>query len=152
MVLTNTTMWKALNMMIPTHTNPKISSNIYLHAMHNLNRLPMAPPGTLAIIYESTETRASWALHGAKGWYVGFLPDHYRCFDIWCSNTKRIWQVETGRFFPHDNLITRLSPHKTATCEKQELKVALRHPQPSPTITLFGIYQQNTLQKLDKNF
>ena len=73
---------KILNMMRPTYINPQISTNTYLHGIHDFNCVPMAPLVTLAIIHKSTEIRASWAPHDVKGWYVGFLPAHYRCFDI----------------------------------------------------------------------
>ena len=101
--------------MHPTHINPKISADTYLHGMHDFNRVPMALPDTLTIIHESTEKRAYWLPHGFKGGYVGFLPDHYRCFDIWCSNTRRIRQGKTVRFFPHDHLFPGLYSHETAT-------------------------------------
>ena len=138
--------------MRPTHINPKISADTYLHGMHDFNCVPMAPPRTIAIIHESTDTRNSWAPHGAKEWYVGFSPDHYRCFDVWCSNTRRICQVETVYFFPRNHLHPRLYPHETATRAAQELTVALCHPHPASTITQFGVDQQNALQKLGEIF
>ena len=66
---------KMLNMMRPTYINPQISANTYLHGIHDFNCIPMALPVTLSIIHKSTDTRASWAPHDVKGWYVGFLPD-----------------------------------------------------------------------------
>ena len=42
---------KTSNMMPPTHINPKISADKYLHGMHNLNQVHMAPSNTLAMIY-----------------------------------------------------------------------------------------------------
>ena len=138
--------------MRPTHINPKISHNTYLHGKHDFNCVPMAPPGTLTIILGSTETRASLAPNGVKGWYVIFLPDRYICFDIWCSNTRRIRQGETSCFFPDNHLLPGLSPHKTSTREAQQLTVVLRHSNPASTITKFGVDQQNALQKLGNFF
>ena len=138
--------------MSPTHINNKISADTYLHGMQDFNRVPMAPPGTLAIIHKSAETRDSWATHGVKGGYVRFSLDHYRCFDIWCSNTKRIRQGETVHFFPHDHLLPVLSPYETATPAAQEIKMALRHPHPASTITQLDIDQQIALQKLGEIF
>ena len=38
---------KILNMMRPTHINPKISANTYLQGIHDFNRVPLALPGSL---------------------------------------------------------------------------------------------------------
>ena len=138
--------------MRPTHINSKISADTYLHGMQNFNRVPIVPPGTLTIIHESTKTRASWAPHGIKGCYVGFLPDHHRCFDIWCSNIRRIRQGETVQFFSYDHLLPRWYPHKTATHAAQELTVALRYPHLASKIKKIGVDQQNALQKLGEIF
>ena len=74
---------KTLNMMRPTHINPKISADTYLQGIHDFNRVPLDPPGILAVIHESPYSRESYAHHVLKGWYVGGYPEHYRCFDIW---------------------------------------------------------------------
>ena len=38
---------KTLNMMRPTHINPKISADTYLQGIHNFNRVPLPPPWNL---------------------------------------------------------------------------------------------------------
>ena len=58
---------KTLNMMRPTHINPKISSDTYLQGIHDFNRYPLAPPGILTFIHESPYIRDSYAPHGLKG-------------------------------------------------------------------------------------
>ena len=39
----------------------------------------MAPLGTKAIIYEDSDTRASWAPHGLDAWLLDPSKDHYCC-------------------------------------------------------------------------
>ena len=67
---------QTLNMMRPTHINPKISADTYLQGTHDFNRAPLAPPGILTVIHKSPDTRKSYAPHGLKGWYVGGAPEH----------------------------------------------------------------------------
>ena len=102
-------------MMLPIHINPKISVDTYIQGAHDFNRVPLPPPGILKVIHESPDIRESYAPHGLKGWYVGGSPEHYRCFDIWCPNTRRVRQGETVSFFPHNHVLPGLSPHKNIT-------------------------------------
>ena len=94
---------QTLNMMRPTHINPKISADTYLQGTHDFNKVPLAPPGILTVIHKSPDNRETYSPHGLKGWYVGGSPEHYRCFDIWCPNTRRVIQGETVRFSPQES-------------------------------------------------
>ena len=58
---------QTLNMMRPTHINPKISADTYLQGTHDFNKVPLAPPGILTVIHESPNTRETYALHSLKG-------------------------------------------------------------------------------------
>ena len=58
---------KTLNMMRPTHINPKISANTYLQGIHDFNIVPLPPPGILTVIHESPDSRESYSPHGLKG-------------------------------------------------------------------------------------
>ena len=49
---------KTLNMMRPTHINPKISADTYLQDIHDFNRVPLTPPESLQS-YINTQTAAS---------------------------------------------------------------------------------------------
>ena len=111
-------------MMRPTHINPKIYADTYLQGTHDFNKVPLAPPGILTVIHKSPDTCETYAPHGLKGWYVGGSPDHYRCFDIWCPDTRRVRQGETVRFFSHNHVLPGLSPHEKITCSIHELIAA----------------------------
>ena len=69
---------KTLNMMRPTHINPKISYDTYLQGIHDFNRFSFLPHRILTVIHESQDIRESYAPHGLKGWYAGGSPEHYR--------------------------------------------------------------------------
>ena len=128
---------KTLNMMRPTHINPKISAVTYLQGTHYFNRLPFDPSGILTVIHKSPQNRESYAPHGLKGWYVGGSPEHYRCFDIWCPDMRRARQGETVQFSPHDHVLPGLSPHENITCSVHELIADLKYTHPeSPTATI----------------
>ena len=62
---------KTLNMMRPTHINPKISADTYVQGTHDFNRVPLAPPGILTVIHKSPDTRKSYAPHGLKSGMSG---------------------------------------------------------------------------------
>ncbi|KAL7483515.1 hypothetical protein ACHAW6_009162 [Cyclotella cf. meneghiniana] len=62
----------------------RIRSVHYNYAYHQLfghkydwNAHPLAPPGTKAVIYESTDVRMSWGTQGLDAWYCGPALDHY---------------------------------------------------------------------------
>jgi hypothetical protein len=48
----------------------------------------MAPPSTKAIIYEDSDTRASWAPHGLNAWLPGPSKDHYCCHLYYLPKTS----------------------------------------------------------------
>ena len=116
---------KTLNMLRPTHINPMISADTYLQWTHDCNRVPLSPPGIITVIHEFPNSRESYAPHGLKGWYVGGSPEHYRCFDIWCPDTRRVRQGETVRFFPHGHVLPGPSLHENITRSIHELIAAL---------------------------
>ena len=74
--------------------------------------------------------------------------EHYRCFDIWCPDTRRVRQGETARFFSHDHVLPGLSPHENITLSIHELISALRYPHPASPTATFGKEQTQALIQL----
>jgi hypothetical protein len=66
-----------LNMLRFSRCNPKISANQELYGAFNFNKLPLAPLGTKALIYDDPTSQASWAPHATDGYYVGPANNHY---------------------------------------------------------------------------
>ena len=81
---------------------------------------------------------------------MGGSPEHYRCFDIWCPDTRRVCQGKTVRFFPHDHVLPGLSPHENITRSIHELIAALKHPHPASPTAKFGNEQTQALIQLSK--
>jgi hypothetical protein len=54
----------------------------------DLNRNPLAPPGTKVLIHEKPDVRKTWAPHAVEGWYLGPALRHYRCCRIWTWATN----------------------------------------------------------------
>ena len=136
--------------MPPTHIKPKISADTYQQGIHDFNIVPLTPPGILTVTHKSPDSHESYAPHGLKVWYVGGSPEHYRCFDIWCPDTRRVCQGETFRFFPHDHVLQGLSPHENITHSIHELIAALQHPFPASPTAIFGNDQTQALIQLAK--
>ena len=129
---------KTLNMMRPTHINPKISANTYLQGTHDFNRVPLPPPGILTVIHETPDSRESYAPHCLKGCYIGGSPEHYCRFYIWCPDTRRVCQGETVHLFPHDHVLLCLSPHEHVTRSIHKMISALQHPHHALPTATFG--------------
>jgi len=67
-----------LNLLLPSCWNSRISAYQQLFGIFDPNSAPLAPPGTKVIVHETPDVRASWAPHGANGWYIGPPLEHYR--------------------------------------------------------------------------
>ncbi len=71
-----------------------------LEGPYNWNQYPMAPPGTKAIIYEDSDTRASWAPHGLDAWLLGPSKDRYHCHLYNVPNTNGYRVSGSADLFP----------------------------------------------------
>ena len=58
--------------------NPKLSAEAQLNGNFDYNITPLSPSGTTVAVPEKPSQRGSWIVHGARGWYLGTSPDHYR--------------------------------------------------------------------------
>jgi hypothetical protein len=67
-----------LNMFQTSRINTKLSASTHIYGQYDLNRAPMAPPGTISIAHERPNRRRTWAAHGQDGWYIGPELEHYR--------------------------------------------------------------------------
>jgi hypothetical protein len=88
-----------LNMLRTSRINPKLSASTHIYGQNDLNRAPMAPPGTRIIAHETPKRRRIWAPHGQDGWYIGPALEHYRCYTIYITKTRGERVVETVDFF-----------------------------------------------------
>ena len=90
-----------LNHLRPFGPNPDISAYLgVFRTPYDFLAHPIAPCGTLVLIWESPSTRASWAPHGVRGFYLGPAMDHYRCWRTWTIATRRERISDTLAWFP----------------------------------------------------
>eukprot|EP00957_Ditylum_brightwellii_P126715 9657953-Ditylum_brightwellii.AAC.1 len=64
-----------------------MSAYAHLEGQFDYNKIPLAPPGTRALIYNDPDKRLSWAPHGVEGWYVGPVKEHYSCYRFHIPST-----------------------------------------------------------------
>ncbi len=82
---------------------PPISAYAYLWKQHSYKANPFAPLGCKVKAHLVPTIRGSWAPHMASGFYIGNAWDHYRCHEIYISNTRHT-QVCNTVFFKHKYL------------------------------------------------
>jgi hypothetical protein len=76
-----------LNMLRPSRMMPTISAYAYLWEQHSYNANPFTLLGCKVEAHLVPTIRESWAPHTASGFYVGNAWDHYRCHEIYISDT-----------------------------------------------------------------
>ena len=63
-----------LNLLHPSRINPGLSTEAQLNGAFDLNKNPLAPPGTKVLIFQPYTTCCNRAPHGIHGWYLGTAP------------------------------------------------------------------------------
>jgi hypothetical protein len=89
-----------INLLHQSRISPTKLAYETLEGPYDHNRYPLAPLGTRAIIYEDSDTRASWAPHGLDVWYLGPSKDHYRCHIYYVPETKGCRTSGLAELFP----------------------------------------------------
>ena len=75
------------NMLRTSRVHPKLLAYHVLEGFHNFNRVPWAPPGKRATIFNPPEVRASWDPWALDAWYIGPSPLHYRNWYFYIPST-----------------------------------------------------------------
>ncbi len=91
--------------------NPLISSNHELYGPFDFNKMPLAPLGTKALVYDDPATWTSWAPHATHGFYVGPAIDHYRCLRFYIPATRRFRFTNTWCLYPSHCQVPITSEH-----------------------------------------
>jgi hypothetical protein len=79
-----------LNMLWPAGMTPSMSAYAYLWGQHDYNANPFALLECKVEAHITPGVCKTWATHTASGYYVGNAWEHYRCHEIYISNTKSI--------------------------------------------------------------
>ena len=82
---------------------PTVSAYAFLWGQHDYNANPYAPLGCKVEAYLYPDIRETWATHTASGYYLGNSKEHYRCHQIYISDTRHTRVCDTV-FFKHKYL------------------------------------------------
>jgi hypothetical protein len=118
-----------INLLRRSCISPTKSAYETLEGPYDWNRYPLAPLGTRAIIYEDSDTRASWAPHGLDAWYLGPSKDNYRCHIYIVPETKGYRVSGSAELFPQHCRKPAYSPDshvKELSVELQENMAKIR--------------------------
>jgi hypothetical protein len=118
--------------MLTSRIYPKLLASAHIYGQYDFNRAPMAPPGTRIIAHETPNRRRTWAPHGQDGWYIVPALEHYRCYTLYITKTRRERVVETVYFFPETFKLPFPSVQDLATKAAAELTHVLLHPPAGP--------------------
>ena len=141
-----------MNLLRPSRINPRLSAEAQLNGAFDFNRTPLTPPGTKALIFESSADHRTWAPHGVDGWYLGPAPKHYRCYKLYGPKTRAERTAKTVQFFPHQCLVPKTSFVDAAIVAARALTKALTNPAPVASFSQFGDAHQQAIVILSKIF
>ena len=134
-----------LNLIRPSHLNPRLSAEAQLNGAFDFNRTQLAPPGTQVIVHKTPDNRCTWDPHGVDGWYLGPASEHYQYHRVYipCTRAERI--SKTVEFSPNDCPVPASSSTSAATTDARALAEALLHPNrcPSPQSNVYGSRTQH---------
>ena len=141
-----------LNLLRPSHLNPRMSAEAMMNGPFDFNRTPIAPLGTKVLVHEKPAVRGTWAPHAIDGWYVGPARQHYRCYTIYIPSTKGTRHSETVEFFPYEVTMPATSSADLATQAANDLTHILQNPAPASPFTDFGTETSIALAQLAEIF
>jgi len=122
-----------VNLLRESPTNPRASAWECMNGPYDFDAHPMAPPGTAITIHEKPGQRKSWSKHGVKGFYLGPAMQHYRCYDVWTTQTGNTRTTDTVAWHPKGYQWEQYSPLEMVTSTAEVLSNALHHLAQSDT-------------------
>lgn len=137
-----------LNLLRSSRLHPQLSAEAHLNGSFDFNRTPLAPLGTQVILHETPRQRTTWAPHGVDGWYIGYAPEHYRCYTIYVSKTHGTRVGSTVEFLPTQVTMPHNSSADMAARAALDLINALRNPTPAAPTAPLQIQQHQALAQL----
>jgi hypothetical protein len=92
-----------LNMLQSAQIAPNVSAYACLWGQHDFNASPFAPLGCKVEAHITPSVWETWAEHTASGYYIRNAWEHYRCHEVYISDTKHSRICKTV-FFKHKYL------------------------------------------------
>ena len=134
---------------------PTVSAYAYLWGQHDYNANPYAPLGCKVEAYLYPGIRETWAPHTTSGYYLGNSKEHYRCHQIYISDTRHTRVCDTV-FFKHKYLtMPTITPADALIKAADNLVDAISGVIPRNSITedavlqLMAIYSKQALDASD---
>lgn len=87
---------------------------------------PIAPCGTLVLVHEPPEKRASFASHGTQGFYLGPALQHHRSYRVFVMATQAERVSDSLAWFPAPLLLPGSTTTELVCDALRELTAALR--------------------------
>ena len=87
-----------LNLLRPSIINPKLSAYSQVFGNFDYQKTPLPLPGMKVLSHVLTIDRRSFYPHAIKGFYVGVVMEHYRCFKIFIPSTGGVHIDDTVRW------------------------------------------------------
>jgi hypothetical protein len=112
----------SINLLHRSRIKPNVSAYEALEGLYNWSRYPMAPLDTKAIIFEDSDTRASWAPQGLNAWILGPSKDHYRCHLFYVSETRGYRVSGSANLFPQHCMTPKYTPKSHVKKLSKELQ------------------------------
>ena len=107
-----------LNLLRKSRMNPKLSGFSQLHWEFNYNATTLPPPGTQIIAHEKPTARGTWAVNGAKWWYLGPSMEYYMCHHVYITKTRGERDSECVEFFHTILLSLTIIPQKISSLRR----------------------------------
>jgi hypothetical protein len=115
-----------LNLLRPSRINPQLSAHAQVFGAFNFDKTPLAPPGIKVLAHERAEERESFAVHSARGYYVGPCLNHYRCYRVYIPSTNSFRIANTVDWFPHNLAMPLATATNILIATAKDLTAALR--------------------------
>jgi hypothetical protein len=119
-----------LNLLQTSRQHAQLSAAAHFHGMVDYNKTAFVPPGFKIIAHEKPAKRRTWAPHGQHGYSLGPAMHHYRCQNVYISDTASERIVDTLEFFPHNSPMPQLSSTDRLIMAANDTTNALKRPHP----------------------
>ena len=139
-----------INLLRPSHINPKVSAYNQLFGIFDYNKTPIAPPGTHVLAYEDTQKRQSWGTHGRDGWYIAPAMEAYQCYKVYTNDTRAIITSNQVQWFPTKVKMPAPSTEDIIIAKLNDIVHALRHPAESAPKLSDNIQTAEKLEAIPK--
>jgi hypothetical protein len=99
-----------LNLMRASRLNPKNSAHSQIHGPFDYNQTPIAPLGYKVLVHVKPHLRGAWDPKAEDGFYNGPAKTHYRCVQVYITETDSTRITDTITWIPENTGFPTLAP------------------------------------------